>query len=410
MSKIRTPEDIFQNVSDKKISKNEALKLLESLINESYNPEIRVSVIQIIEKLSTFNESVYSILEKALISDESDLVRFMAARTIINNFKIYDDTPLYYALENEDSIYVLRNLFQLCLNSDRKLLKRLQEIILMRISKFYNLNPDDAQFIMDIDYLDYMKFRENFNDFVNRFHIQEREKQEILRDKAKLGYKGLGRIVKSENGFIVGLKLHDFNEIPTSIQNLKQLEYLEIKRSDLSNLDLEFDNLVDLKYLVLSNNKIDVVPKWIVEVAKRRDYALKYFKNGVDFSEAEVLGLLDVLLNQAFVKLEEYEAFNPSLLYHFKINRNGNIIGINISSDLNKIGVFPEKLCNLEYLRELYMPNQNIRKIPECINKLKHLEILDLRNNHLTEVPKYLNDLNNLKQLKLEGNDINPKK
>jgi len=410
MSKIRTPEDIFQNVSDKKISKNEALKLLESLINESYNPEIRVSVIQIIEKLSTFNESVYSILEKALISDESDLVRFMAARTIINNFKIYDDTPLYYALENEDSIYVLRNLFQLCLNSDRKLLKRLQEIILMRISKFYNLNPDDAQFIMDIDYLDYMKFRENLNDFVNRFHIQEREKQEILRDKAKLGYKGLGRIVKSENGFIVGLKLHDFNEIPTSIQNLKQLEYLEIKRSDLSNLDLEFDNLVDLKYLVLSNNKIDVVPKWIVEVAKRRDYALKYFKNGVDFSEAEVLGLLDVLLNQAFVKLEEYEAFNPSLLYHFKINRNGNIIGINISSDLNKIGVFPEKLCNLEYLRELYMPNQNIRKIPECINKLKHLEILDLRNNHLTEVPKYLNDLNNLKQLKLEGNDINPKK
>jgi len=410
MSKIRTPEDIFQNVSDKKISKNEALKLLESLINESYNPEIRVSVIQIIEKLSIFSESVYSILEKALISDESDLVRFMAARAMINNFKIYDDTPLYYALENEDSIYVLRNLFQLCLNSDKKLLKRLQEIILMRISKFYNLAPDDAQFIMDIDYLDYMKFRENLNDFVNRFHIQEREKQEILRDKAKMGYKGLGRIVKSENGFILGLKLHDFNEIPTSIQNLKQLEYLEIKRSDLSNLDVEFDNLVDLKSLVLSNNKINVVPKWIVEVAKRRDYALKYFKNGVDFSEAEVLGLLDVLLNQAFVKLEEYEAFNPSLLYLFKINRNGNIIGINISSDLNKIGVFPEKLCSLEYLRELYMPNQNIRKIPDSIFKLKHLEILDLRNNDLTELPKYLNDLNNLKQLKLEGNDINPKK
>jgi len=406
MSKVRTPKDIFQNVLDKKISKNEALRLLHSLINESNNPEIRVSVIEVIESLSIFNESVYSILEKALISDESDLVRYKAANVLINNFKISDDTPLFYALENEDSVYVLRNLLQLCLNSEKKVLQQLQETIKSRISKFYNLRPEDAQFILDIDYLDYLKFRENFNDFVERFNIQEDEKQDILREKAKLSYKGLGRVVKSVDGFILGLKLHDFREIPASIKNLIKLEYLEIKHTDLRNFDPNYDTLLDLKYLILSNNKFDFVPNWIIEVAKRRGYALKYLKMGVDYLEAEVLGLLELLLNQALVKLEEYESFNPSLFYHFKNNRNGNIIGINISSDLNRIGVFPEKLCNLKHLKELIMPNQNIRKIPECVSKLEDLELLDLSNNKLTELPKSLKDLKSLKQLKMEGNTI----
>jgi Leucine-rich repeat (LRR) protein len=406
MSKVRTPKDIFQNVLDKKISKNEAFRLLHSLINESNNPEIRVSVIEVIESLSIFNESVYSILEKALISDESDLVRYKAANVLINNFKISDDTPLFYALENEDSVYVLRNLLQMCLNSEKKVLQQLQETIKSRISKFYNLRPKDAQFILDIDYLDYLKFRENYNDFVERFNIQEDEKQDILREKAKLSYKGLGRVVKSVDGFILGLKLHDFREIPASIKNLIKLEYLEIKHTDLCNFDPNYDTLLDLKYLILSNNKFDFVPNWIIEVAKRRGYALKYLKMGVDYLEAEVLGLLELLLNQALVKLEEYESFNPSLLYYFKNNRNGNIIGINISSDLNRIGVFPEKLCNLKHLKELIMPNQNIRKIPECISKLENLELLDLSNNKLTELPKSLKDLKSLKQLKLEGNTI----
>ena len=406
MSKIRTPEDIFQNVLDKKISKNEALRLLESLINESNNPEIRVSVIEIVEKLTISNESVYSILEKALISDESDMVRFIAAKALINNFEITDDTPLFYALENEDSVYVLRNLLQLCSISDNKVLKRLQDIMITRLSNFYKLNSDDAQFILDIDYLDYINFRENFNDFVEKFHLQEHEKQDILRDKAKLGFKGLGRVVKSEKGFITGLKLHDFDKIPDSIQNLSKLEYLEIKRSDLSDFDNNFDNLLNLKYLVLRNNKIDPIPVWIVEVAKRRDYAVKYLKNGVDFSEAHVLGLLEILLNQALIKLEEYESFNPSLLHHFKINRNGNITGLNISSELNKIGVLPVEICDLIDLKELYVPNQNITRIPECVSKLKNLEILDLSDNNLTKLPKSLKNLPNLRQIKIEGNNI----
>ncbi len=401
---IITPQDIAHNFLNKKISKNEALKSLELLINESFAPEVRADTINILEHLAIFNQSVYDLLEKCLITDESDLVRFTAARVLIQNFEISEDTPLFYALENEQSIFFLRNLLQVNLNSET--LQKLQTLIKKKISNFYNLNPADAQFILDIEYLDYLKFKKNFNEFINKFDIQENEKQEYLREKARLGYKGLGRVIKSENGFITGLKLHDFDKIPNSIKNLKNLEYLEIKRSNLSNLDENYDNLLNLKYLILSNNKLDKVHNWIYEFAQNRDYAAKYIKNGVSYSEAIILGLLELLLGQALVKLDQNESFNQSLLYYFKMNQNGNLIGINISSDLNKIGIFPETICSLVYLKELYLPNQNIRMIPSCISKLQYLETLDLSYNELVELPSTINDLKNLKYLRLEGNDI----
>ena len=401
---IITPQDIAHNFLNKKISKNEALKSLELLINESFAPEVRADTINVLEQLAIFNQSVYNLLEKCLITDESDLVRFTAAKVLIQNFEISEDTPLFYALENEQSIFFLRNLLQINFNSET--LQKLQTLIKKKISKFYNLNPADAQFILDIEYLDYLKFKKNINEFTNKFDIHENEKQEYLREKARLGYKGLGRVIKSENGFITGLKLHDFDTIPISIKNLKNLEYLEIKRSNLSSLDENYDNLLNLKYLILSNNKLDKIPDWVYEVAKRRDYATKYIRYGVIYSEAFILGLLDILLGQALVKLDQNESFNQSLLYYFKINQKGNVIGINISSDLNKIGTFPEKICSLVYLKELCLPNQNIKMIPSCISKLQHLETLDLRYNELVELPSTINDLKNLKYLKLEGNDI----
>ena len=407
MTKIRTPEDIYQNVINKRISKKEALKILDSLLNESYRSEIRASVIDVIEKLSLFNDEVYGLLEKALLSDESDIVRFEAAKVIITHFDLSEESSLIYALENEQSIYVLRNVLQLNIFSNESSSNKIKVMILNRISEFYNLNPEDAQFIMDIDYLDYIEFKEYYYSFSDKFNIPDNEMQEILREKAKLGFKGLGRIIRSNQGFIIGLRLHDLNEIPTSIQYLKKLEYLEIKRSNLSNLDKNFDNLLNLKALVLSNNRMDVLPEWIHEVARRRDYALKYIKYDVEYKEAQVLGLLEILLGQALVKLDPYESFDHSLLYYFKINHLGYVTGINISSNLNKIGIFPEEICSLTYLQELFMPNQNLRKIPSCISKLQNLENLDLRDNELNTLPSSINELKNLKNLKLEGNEIN---
>lgn len=410
MRRIRTPEDIYQNVLDKKTSKNEAFKLLESLMGESNDPKIRADVIEIIQKLSFASESAYQMVEKALISDESDMVRLNAAMALIGNFKIPEETPLFYALENEQSVYVLKNLLQYCSSSDNALCTKIRNLIYERISKFYNLCPDDARFVMDIDYLEYLKFKENFNEFARKLNLNEKQKQETLQENAKLSYKGLGRVVKSKDGFILGLRLHDFRVIPLSIQYLKKLEYLEIKHSDLRNLDRSFENLLNLKYLILSNNELDVVPDWIVAVVRKNGLGLKYFKKGVKFEEAGILGLVEILLNQALVMLEEHELFNPSLLHHFKINRNGNIIGVNITSDLNRIGVFPAKLCDLHQLRILNLPNQNIRKIPNCVSNMKYLEILDLSNNKIKELPEKLTDLKNLKHLKLDGNDLNAKK
>jgi len=406
MNKTLKPKNILQNVLEKKITKKEAFKLLESLINESNIPEIRANAIQTLERLSIFNESTFFLLEKSLITDESDLVRFMAVRVLIKHFPLTKNTSLIYAIEHEESIYFLKKVLNLCIKSEKKQLKVLRGKILKRISTFYNLNSDDAQFILDIDYLDYMKFRENFKDFIKKFQINETEKQKLIRENAKLGYKGLGRVVKSEDGFIIGLRLEDFSEIPLSIQNLKKLEYLEIKRSNLSNLNNNFENLLNLKYLNLNNNQIESIPDWIIELVSKRNYALKYAKNGVIYKEAKLLGLLEILLGQALVKLDNRESFNHSLLYYYKTNYDGHLIGISISSDLNKIGIFPIQLCSLKFLEELYLPNQDLSNIPECISELKQLKILDLRNNIIESLPESIDELRNLKNLKLDGNPL----
>ncbi len=406
MSRILTPQDILQNVLEKKISKKEALKLLETLINESNKAEIRVEVIKTIEKLVIFNDSTFDILERCLLADESDNVRFSAARVLIENFDLNEDTPIFYAIENEQSIYFLKNLLNLNISEGKPIINDLKNAILNKISKFYNLNPADARFILDIDYMDYIKFKINFEEFVDKFHIEEGQKHDLLKENTRMGYKGLGRIVKTENGFITGLRLNDFEEIPNTIQFLSKLEYLEVKRSNLQNLDQSYENLLNLKYLILSNNEMDSIPIWVFEVANRGNYALKYIKFGVESSEAKILGLLEILLGQALVKLGEEESFNHSLLYYYKINYNGNIIGISISSDLNKIGIFPEQLCSLKFLKELCLPNQNLRKIPDCIIQLELLETFDLRNNKIKYLPDTIRTLKNLKNLLLKGNPL----
>jgi len=201
MSRILTPQDILQNVLEKKISKKEALKLLETLINESNKAEIRVEVIKTIEKLVIFNDSTFDILERCLLADESDNVRFSAARVLIENFDLNEDTPIFYAIENEQSIYFLKNLLNLNISEGKPIINDLKNAILNKISKFYNLNPADARFILDIDYMDYIKFKINFEEFVDKFHIEEGQKHDLLKENTRMGYKGLGRIVKTENGF-----------------------------------------------------------------------------------------------------------------------------------------------------------------------------------------------------------------
>ncbi|MHA1350667.1 MAG: hypothetical protein ACTSSC_07310 [Promethearchaeota archaeon] len=264
-----TPESIYSKYVDKKIGSKHALKLFESIINKSDDEETRVNVLEYIGKLTVDEQFAFSIIENCLISDESPIVKFGAAKTFIHYFTKREIKPLLWAIDNENSIYFLKNLIDLLETQDYPQFEQIRERIYKKITAKYNLNSSDSKFILDIEYLDFMKFQADFNNFLEKFELSDEDKQTLLKENSEFGNKGLGRVKKTEAGSIISLILTDLNEIPSSICNLRNLQELEISNCKLEKYPDTCPNLLSLKKLVFSNNQLDNLPSWVVEFANK---------------------------------------------------------------------------------------------------------------------------------------------
>ncbi|MFX0060252.1 MAG: hypothetical protein ACFE85_06670 [Candidatus Hodarchaeota archaeon] len=393
MSDLLTLKKIREDLSANKVDKQAASKLLESLINESDNDEIRASGIDLIGDLSIKSERIFELLEKGLISDESPLVRYSAARVIISNFPDQENSPILWAIENENSIYFFKRLLDL-LEVENKNYIEIRKKTHDRVKNLYKLNLEDAKFILDIDFIEYLRFRKEFKNFLNKFKVKEAHQKELIKENTEIGFKGLGRIKSTKNGHITGLALTDLEEIPKSISMLSNLEFLRINRCKLENLPDLFTHLQGLKYLNLSDNELDNLPEWVFEFSKKEINTNKYVKQGVLPSEAPLLVLLEILSGHEIIKTDRFIQVTHTYGHYFSLGINGFIVGIFIkNSDKPKIGILPRQICKLNNLEELYFINQNIKKIPLCINQLKLLKILDLRGNIIEKIPKSIEKL-----------------
>ena len=263
MNKHPTPESIYSQYVDKKIGTKRALKLFESIINKSDDEEIRVATLDYLGKLTVDDELAFSIIENCLISDESPVVKFGAAKTLIHNFSKRELKPLQWAVQNENSIYFLKNLIDLLETEDYFQFEHIRKRIYKKITTKYNLNSFDSKFILDIEFLDFMKFRADFNNFLEKFELSDVDKQTLLKENTEIGNKGLGRVRKAEKGFIISLILSDLNEIPSSICNLRNLQDLEISNCKIEKYPEECPNLMSLKRIKFKNNTVDKVPSWV---------------------------------------------------------------------------------------------------------------------------------------------------
>ena len=258
-----TPESIYSKYVDKKIGTKHALNLFESIINKSDDEETRVKVLEYIGKLTVDDELAFSIIENCLISDESPLVKFGAAKTLIHYFTGCEIKPLIWAIDNEDSIYFLKNLINLLETQDYPQFEQIRKRIYKKITTKYNLNSFDSKFILDIEYLDFMKFQADFNNFLEKFELSDADKHTLLKENTEIGNKGLGRVKKAEGGFIISLVLTDLNEIPSSICNLRNLQELDISNCKIEKYPEKCPNLLSLKRIKFNNNIIDKIPNWI---------------------------------------------------------------------------------------------------------------------------------------------------
>ncbi len=263
MSDQLTPEKIYSRILNKELEKNDALKLFKSLINNSDNEEIRLSALEFIGKISIDDKKTFEVIESCLISDESPLVRFEAAKLLLQTFPKRENKPLLWAIQNEKSIYFFKNLIDLLETYDTSRFKEIREKTLKRIEHHYNLNSDDSKFVLDIDYLDYMKFKTELDNFLDKFELSDDAKQALIKQNSEIGNKGLGRVKKAEGGFIISLILTDINEIPSSICNLRNLQELEISNCKIEKYPEKCPKLLSLKRIKFKNNTIDKVPSWI---------------------------------------------------------------------------------------------------------------------------------------------------
>ena len=383
MSDQLTPEKIYFKVLNNEVGKKDALKLFESLINKSDNEDIRYSSLEYIGKLSIEDELTFNIIENCLISDESTIVRFEAAKVLIQNFPTREHEPLLWAIQNEKSIYFFKKLLDLFETDEYPQFEEIREKALKKIRTYYNLNSADSKFVLDIDYLDYMKFRSELKNFLQKFELSDEDKQVLIKENTEIGYKGLGRVRAAKKGFILSLALKDLKEIPSSICKLSKLESLEISYCKLEKYPDTCPNLLSLKKLVFSNNQLDNLPSWVVEIASKSEYVHKYKVEGVKKSDVHILGLLEILTRLTCKKMQGDEKIVSERAVHYEVNYVGHITKIIYLSTESRIGVFPKELCNLEFLEELILIDQNIRLIPETFGRLKRLKVLNLSLNKM---------------------------
>jgi len=400
MSDLLTLQKIREDLNSYKINKEVASKTLEVIINESDNEEIRAEAIELIGEIAVKTDRVFKLLEKGLVSDESPLVRFSAAKVIIKNFIKHENSPILWAIENENSIYFFKQLLDLLelMPDENKEINEIRRKSKERVMGLYKLNIEDAKFILDIDFIEYLRFRKEFKNFLEKFIVKEPYLKELVKENTEIGYKGLARIKSSKQGHITALNLVDLDTIPESISSLTRLESLSINRCRLKNIPDLSSQIQNLKYLNLSDNEMEELPKWVFEFSKMKINHQKYLNQGVISSEAPILALLEILTNNEIIKSSDFLRTIQKYGYYFCIDNNGYISGLYIKYPKKpKMGIIPKQICELNNIEELYFINQNIKEIPVCINKLKKLKVLDLRENELKFIPKSIKKLNVLR-------------
>ena len=110
------PQKIYEDYLNKKLSKVEtAEKLIRIIEDDGFSSSFRLEVevaINLLGKLSLLSDEVYNVLEKCLISGQSD-ARLWSAKVLMELFPEKSIEPLMWVVENDcppDRLYALYDL------------------------------------------------------------------------------------------------------------------------------------------------------------------------------------------------------------------------------------------------------------------------------------------------------------
>ena len=146
-------EQIYSDITNKRLKKEKAIELLSSLIENSDDESVRTSCIDIFNNLMLKEDKVYDIIEYCLVSDEKSLVRNAAAKAIISIFPEKCIPPLKWTIQNETSIIVLKTLFDILHANNELKLRKLKSKLIRRLTKIYGVVPWELRLFVYLETL-----------------------------------------------------------------------------------------------------------------------------------------------------------------------------------------------------------------------------------------------------------------
>ncbi|MHA1190898.1 MAG: leucine-rich repeat domain-containing protein [Promethearchaeota archaeon] len=270
MNKTLDPDQVFESFTKKKISKEEALNYLITVLEKSENFKLRINSLRIIGKISHKNERIFRILENCLISDEIQEIRALSSEIILNQYLQEGLNTLKWAIMNENSTQVLCH-FKSILNKNMiesySILKNALDLRMKTIASKFNVNIEEVQFLLDIgiqlrtntlfkmdDQLYYI-YRENLMCVIKNNHIKEIN----LTSYPKIP-NSIGNLKSLET---LNFSCNNFYELPIEFEKLTNLKNLDLSWNEFKEIPDELNNLSSLQELNISNNFITEVPEWI---------------------------------------------------------------------------------------------------------------------------------------------------
>ena len=151
MSYSLTPDRISHYINNNLLTREEAFSLLSSFIEKSDNVQLRAQCVEELSKIAKKNQINFKILENCFLSDESPLIRSLAAQYAFSYFPKYSFKPLIYLIYNEKSSYVLNSFLDFLKKQKNTYSERLIKEIIKILVKKYKLVPEESQFLLEME-------------------------------------------------------------------------------------------------------------------------------------------------------------------------------------------------------------------------------------------------------------------
>jgi len=397
---LKTPEVIYKEILNNKISVEKGIQQIIYYIQDSEKDNIFFDCERIFNDLRIRFKETFNIISNLLKISQTPITKLTIAKVVFANFPENSEILLKDQIQRESSALLLTQFFKFLTTQTTEISKILQTYLIEKYKSMYNVSVEECQFFIDLEATQ-VNLVKNLDIKAGYFKKFETNDIDVLRNTSHFNY-----VVRDYHIQALDLSRWEFNEIPESIGFLSELQYLNLSNLKLKSLPGSIKELSNLKYLNLNGNNITNSPNWLFEFSSKQ-ISKKYLNEGVISSDANILALLEVFLGEKLEKVEQNNDVTQwDLALNYKLNENGNVIGIYIKNESHKIGIFPEQICTLEFLEELELPESSIEHLPGCVGNLRSLRYLNLYCNRIKFVPESINNLRNLKYLDLDDNDI----